>query len=192
MGDINQLLYLKKFMPEVSGPVLEIGSKDYGNTSSFRDYYTSSDYIGIDMEEGENVDHVLDLTKNIGPLAREHFELGICCSVLEHVRKPWVMAENISCLIRPSGTLYLSVPWVWRYHAYPDDYYRFSWRGIIELFPDFDWQNIYYSTNIENEFYEITEASTRIDSKLGFRKRTLRGKRKYLPSLMINMLGLKR
>ncbi len=192
MGDINQVIYLKKFMPEVSGPVLEIGSKDYGNTSSFRDHYRTSDYIGIDMEAGNNVDYVLDLTQGIGKLSMDYFALGICCSVLEHVRKPWVMAENISAVIRPGGTLYMSVPWVWRYHPYPDDYYRFSWRGIIELFPAFDWHHIYYSSNIQNEFYEITEATTRIDSKLGIKKRTFRGKRKYLPSLMINMLGIKR
>lgn len=39
MGDINQVIYLKKYLPEVDGPVLEIGSKDYGSTSSFRDTY---------------------------------------------------------------------------------------------------------------------------------------------------------
>ena len=192
MGDINQKIYLKKYMPEVSGPVLEIGSKDYGNTSSFRDFYSTSDYVGIDLEEGENVDHILDLTESLGPLAKEHFSLGICCSVLEHVRKPWLMADNISAVIRPGGSIYISVPWVWRYHAYPDDYFRFSWRGIAELFPDFDWRDVYYSTNIENEFYEITEENIKIDSKLGIRKKTLGGKRKYLPSLMINMIGIKR
>ena len=152
MGDINQSIYLKKYIPKMSGPILEIGSKDYGNTSTFRDYYDSSDYIGIDMEDGKNVDHVLDLTKGIGPLSTEYFDLGICCSVLEHVRKPWIMAENSSSTISSRGKLYISVPWVWRYHPYPDDFYRFSWKGIIELFPDFDWENIYYSTNIENEF----------------------------------------
>ena len=192
MGDINQKIYLKKYMPEVSGPVLEIGSKDYGNTSSFRDFYSTSDYVGIDLEEGENVDHILDLTEGVGPLPKEHFSLGICCSVMEHVRKPWLMADNISAVIRPGGSIYISVPWVWRYHAYPDDYFRFSWRGIAELFPDFDWRDVYYSTNIENEFYEITEENIKIDSKLGIRKKTLGGKRKYLPSLMINMIGIKR
>ena len=192
MGDINQIIYLKKYMPEVSGPVLEIGSKDYGNTSSFRDFYSTSDYVGIDLEEGKNVDHILDLTESVGPLAKEHFSLGICCSVLEHVRKPWLMADNISSVIRPGGAIYISVPWVWRYHAYPDDYFRFSWRGVVELFPGFDWRDVYYSTNIKNEFYEITEENIKIDSKLGIRKKTLRGKRKYLPSLMINMIGIKR
>jgi SAM-dependent methyltransferase len=192
MGDKNQDIYLKKYMPKVSGPILEIGSKDYGNTSSFRDFYHDSEYIGIDMEAGKSVDYVLDLTQGIGELPRDHFALVVCCSVLEHVRKPWVMAENISSVIRPGGTVYMSVPWVWRYHAYPDDYYRFSWKGIMELFPDFDWQHIYYSTNIPNEFFEITDETIKTDHQLGTKKLTLKGKRKYLPNLMINMLGVKR
>ncbi|MCF6358453.1 MAG: class I SAM-dependent methyltransferase, partial [Draconibacterium sp.] len=185
MGDKNQDIYLKKYMPKVSGPVLEIGSKDYGNTSSFRDFYLDSEYIGIDMEGGKNVDHVLDLTQGIGDLPRDYFALGVCCSVLEHVRKPWVMAENISAVIRPGGSLYISVPWVWRYHAYPADYYRFSWKGIMELFPDFDWHHIYYSTNLLNEFYEITDETIKADHHHGTKRLTLKGKRKYLPNLMI-------
>ena len=75
MGDINQIIYLKKFVPEVSGPVLEIGSKEYGNTSSFRDHYFENEYIGIDMEAGENVDQVIDLTQSTGTLAKDYFSL---------------------------------------------------------------------------------------------------------------------
>jgi len=192
MGDINQKIYLKRFVPDISGAILEVGSKDYGNTSSFKDYYKENEYVGIDMEEGPGVDSVLDLTLGTGDLNEGHFSLCICCSVLEHVRKPWVMAENITRLIRGSGKLYMSIPWVWRYHPYPDDYYRFSWKGVIELFPDFDWDHVFYSTNVANEFFEITEDSYEIDNKQAIKKRTLRGKRKYLPYLMVNMLGTKR
>lgn len=192
MGDINQKVYLKKYMPEVSGPVLEIGSKDYGNTSSFRDHFLKNEYVGIDMEAGDNVDRVIDLTDGTGDLPLDHFSLAICCSVLEHVRRPWVMAENISRLVCSGGSLYMSVPWVWRYHPYPDDYYRFSWRGIIELFPEFEWKHIMYSGNVPNEFFEVTEDTIEIDNRLAIKKRTLKGKRKYLPYLMINMLGFKR
>lgn len=192
MGDSNQTAYLKRHVPKLEGPVLEIGSKDYGNTASFRDYFVGNEYVGIDMAAGKNVDLVLDLVEGTGDLPRSHFALGICCSVLEHVRKPWVMADNMASLIRPGGMLYISVPWVWRYHPYPDDYFRFSWRGVMELFEGFDWQHIYYSTNLPGEFHEITPTTTRVDKELGHAKWTLRGKRKYLPSLMVNMLGTKR
>lgn len=73
------------------------------------------------MEEGKRVDAVFDLTRGVGSLPKGYFALGICCSVLEHVERPWSFARNLSRLIRPGGMLFLSVPWVWHYHAYPDD-----------------------------------------------------------------------
>jgi hypothetical protein len=192
MGDVNQLAYLKRFMPSVAGPILEVGSKDYGNTSSFRDFYAGHEYVGIDMESGKDVDLVVDLTQGIGALEKDYFGLGICCSVLEHVRKPWIFAEHLTSTVRAGGALYMSVPWVWRYHAYPDDYFRFSWRGIMELFPAFEWRQVCYSTNVPNEFLEIPADDPGVDGKMAAFADTPGGKRKYLPYLMVNMLGVKR
>jgi hypothetical protein len=189
MGDINQLTYLKRFMPSVPGPILEIGSKDYGSTSTFRNFYANDEYVGVDMEAGNNVDVVVDLTQDLGGLRANHFALAICCSVLEHVRKPWLFATRVTSLLRAGGALYLSVPWVWRYHAYPDDYYRFSWRGVMELFPDFEWSNICYSTNVPNEFIDIAPDEPGADNSMAAFADTPAGRRKYLPYLMVNMLG---
>lgn len=191
MGDINQLIYLKTLVPSVDGPVLEIGSKDYGSTSSFRDTYRGVEYVGLDMEPGAGVDIVADLTTGTGTLPSEHFALGICCSVLEHVRRPWIMAEHITTLIRPGGTLFMSVPWVWRYHAYPDDYFRFSWRGIEELFPAFTWDHVCYSSNVPEEIIPIPPDKPGVDNEMAILADTPGGKRKYLPYLMVNMLGTK-
>ena len=191
MGDVNQLTYLKRTVPAVDGPILEIGSKDYGSTSSFRDFYAGQPYVGLDMEAGKNVDVVVDLTSGVGELQRGHFALAICCSVLEHVRRPWDFAENLASLMRPGGLVYMSVPWVWRYHAYPDDYFRFSWRGVMELFRGFEWRDICYSTNVPNEFIDIPLDNPGVDNAMAAHAQTPAGPRKYLPYLMVNMLGRK-
>lgn len=194
MGDRNQIIFLRKMVPEITGPILEIGSKDYGSTSSFRDAYPGNPYVGIDMEAGKNVDQVVDLAAGIGPLPEDHFALGVCCSVLEHVAKPWKMAENITRVMAPGGKLYMSVPWVWRYHPYPDDYFRYSFRGVMSLFPDFDWSTPYYSTNVEGELIEITPQNMQADNAMAKMAQGAEGKapRKYLPYLMVNMIGVKR
>ncbi len=49
MGDVNQLIFLKQHIQKVDGSILEIGSKDYGSTSSFRDYLPNNPYVGLDM-----------------------------------------------------------------------------------------------------------------------------------------------
>lgn len=193
MGDANQLAYLRHWVPKADGPVLEIGSKDYGSTSSFRDFYVGQEYVGLDMSEGKGVDVVVDLTKGVGPLKEGHFALGICCSVLEHVEKPWVFAENLTRLFRPGGKLYMSVPWVWRYHAYPDDYFRFSHRGVMSLFDEFEWANTCYSSTVNGEFFEISDSKPGADNQLAMLADAGQGRsRKYLPYLMVNMIGTRK
>lgn len=192
MGDQNQLLYLQRFVPEVEGAILEVGSKDYGNTVPFRQHIRHAEYVGLDMEPGKGVDVVGDLSKDLCGLRQEHFSLIICCSVLEHVEKPWLMARNIVTLAKPGGRVYMSVPWVWRYHPYPDDYFRFSWRGVETLFDDLRWEHRYYSTNVSGELVEITDAQKDWDNRMAQYAEVGPGaSRKYLPYLMVNMLGRK-
>jgi SAM-dependent methyltransferase len=191
VGDVNQRLFLTRSLPKTTGPILEVGSRDYGNTTSFRDVFVENEYVGVDLSAGKDVDRVLDLAAGIGDLAEAHFDLVICCSVLEHVRRPWEMAENLTRLLRPGGTIYVAVPWVWRYHPYPDDYFRFSWRGIAELFPRIAWRRQAYSTNVPDEFFEITGDGAGLDNGLAKFVNTSAGQRKYLPYLQVHMLGIK-
>jgi SAM-dependent methyltransferase len=190
MGDANQRLFLERHMPRAEGPVIEIGSKDYGSTASFRDLYAGVEYIGADLEAGKGVDVVVDLTQGLGELGEGRFALAICCSVLEHTPRPWVMADNITRLLRPDGSLYLSVPWVWRYHAYPDDYFRFSPRAVQSLFPGLEWALAAYSTSVVGEIVPLELSDFReVDNRMAAFADTPQGKRKYLPYLMVNMLG---
>ena len=193
MGDRNQLIYLKHVLPQVDGPILEVGSKEYGSTSSFRGFYAASEYVGIDMAEGQGVDHVVDLTQGLGPLPEASFALAICCSVLEHTPKPWVFAANLTRLVRPGGHLYISVPWVWRYHPYPDDYFRFSPQGVRSLFEEFTWAHACYTTNVVGEFFDIPEVDPGVDDQMRAVIPNAQGhKRLYLPYLMVNLLGVRR
>lgn len=160
--------------------VLEIGSKQYGSTQKFRSLFPDAEYVGVDLEEGENVDVVHNLEDGVGSL--KPAELVICCSVLEHTPKPWVMAETLTSLT--SRWLYVAVPWVWRYHPYPDDYFRFSFSGIKSLFPAIEWRRMYYATT--DDVYVPAEQGE--DNALHLKD----AGRKYLPYLEIHAFGDKR
>ena len=200
MGHPTQRLLLRKLVPAAPGPVIEIGSKDHapagtgsGETSSFRDVYPGVPYVGVDLEEGPGVDRVADLSGGTGGLPENHFALGICCSVLEHTPRPWVMAANITRLIAPGGMLYVSVPWVWSYHCYPDDYFRFSASGVRELFDGVDWRGAWYSTSVIGELIPIDLADQNREYRL--REVVTAGsgvQRSYLPYLAVNMIGTRR
>ena len=188
MGDFNQLLFLKKHLGAFEGGVIEIGSRNYGSTQDFRSLFPGKDYLGVDLVAGPGVERVVNLeAEPAGDLGT--YGLGICCSVLEHSSKPWVLAERLENLIAVDGYLFVSVPWVWRYHPYPDDYFRFSVRAIESLFASFKWAARSYSTTVVGEMFDLDQHGIDLDNKIAFIKEVGKGKRKYLPYLMVNMLG---
>ena len=189
MGDINQLLYLTKLVPAVPGPILEVAPRDHNNDFDFREHYPDNEYVRVGTDSAQNIGLVEDSTDAVGSLRGSYFALAICCSVLEHIRTPWTFAQQLTGAVRSQGTLFISVPWVWGYHPSPDDYFRYSWRAVVELFPDFRWDNIFYSTNVEDEFYP---AEREFDDNMAQFADTPKGKRKYLPYLQLLMLGQKR
>jgi len=186
MGDINQLIYGSSIFDGREKRVLEVGSKDYGNTQNYRDLFQSSEYIGVDLESGKNVDLVHDLSKDTGDLQKDSFDLIIICSVLEHCEKPWKLAENLELLLSETGVIFTSHPWVWRYHKYPEDYFRFSPQGVKSLFGSIHfWLPSLYSSYKENEFFCFDQHPD-VDNQLA--QFDQQG-RKYLPYLQTLMLG---
>lgn len=180
MGDKAQVEFGIRHLPRKAKRVIEVGSKDYGNTASFREHYRKAEYVGVDIEPGLGVDVVQDLVQGTGGLAPA--DVVICCSVLEHTPKPWLMAENITRLVMPGGWLYISVPWVQRYHKYPDDYFRFSPAGIQALFPDFSFLQPSLQTSPDGQHipWEYGADNTRAITQ---------NNRKYLPYFHVNMVG---
>src|SRR4030042_6562163 len=142
MGNIDQLNFIKQNSHRVIEPVIEIGSKDYGNTPNFRLLFPDYEYIGVDMENGKGVDIVSDFTDDFNVVSEKlggmSFKTAICFSVLEHCKDPFKACDNISRLLDKDGILFVSVPFSWRIHGYPSDYWRFTPDGIKVLFPEFD------------------------------------------------------
>lgn len=97
-----------------------------------------SEAVGVDMREGPGVDVVLDLEGDI-PDELGTFDHVECLSVLEHSKRPWLMTANIERLTNPGATIHVLAPFVWRRHAYPDDYFRFTINGVKALFSQIEW-----------------------------------------------------
>jgi hypothetical protein len=117
------------------GRTLIVGSHVYPGRVDRRPLFKS--VLGVDMVEGEGVDVVCDLEEPNDLGTFSHIE---CLSVLEHSRRPWLLAANLEQMLEPSGTLFVAVPFAWRIHAYPDDYWRMTPAGVRSLFPDIAWQ----------------------------------------------------
>ncbi len=162
MGDVNQLRFIQRHAETLHGPYLEVGAKDYGSTQDLSAMLKNDGpYTRLDMQHGAGVDVVLDLT---APQQQVDAELGamrfgtiFCLSVLEHCRQPFAMAENLTRLLKPGGKVCLSVPFAWKFHGYPSDYWRFTREGVELLFPRlvFDPDRCVAATSTEGDFRTI-------------------------------------
>lgn len=173
MGDINQLTYIKKYAEQLNGPYLEVGSKDYGTTQDLRSLFTGKGkYVGVDAADGPGVDKVLDFTEDFhkidSKLQGQRFGTIFCLSVLEHCKNPFKMADNITNLLQENGQIYISVPFSWKAHAYPSDYWRFTPEGVKCLFQkiDFDSEHTFAATSKRGEIIKIDDDLGRISFSL--------------------------
>lgn len=187
MGDHHSKALLQKLVPSVDGTVLEIGSLDNGDgkATSLRDFYKGQ-YYGIDIQAGNNVDIVEDICDE--DAWRRCLELCpkliYAISVFEHLPRPWIAADFITNILHPDGYFFISVPWIWRWHGYPDDYFRYSFSGIKSLFPHIEW--IYQGTCSQDGRHE----EYKLDQTINDNHKILKyNGQKFLPYTMINMLG---
>lgn len=142
MADDAVAHFWRKWVSGIEGRTLVVGSKCYGHKPDRRPLYP--DAIGIDLFEGEGVDHVHDLEQTL-PYWMGKFDHVDCASVLEHVRHPWKMAENIEEALKPGGSIFVQVPFAWRIHDYPGDYWRMTAEALDVLFPSIEWKSRKYA-----------------------------------------------
>ena len=145
MGDVNQHQFVLAQKGGLSGPFLEIGSRDYGNTQNLRSLFPGKTYVGVDLSDGTGVDQMLDLTKPFDEIDQalqgQRFGTIFSLSVMEHCDNPFIMADNMTRLLKPGGQIVLSVPFAWKFHGYPSDYWRFTKEGVKKLFPGILWKD---------------------------------------------------
>jgi len=137
--------------------VLQVGSRPSVSDRNERNWRSllakrfdaGVEFTGIDLLDGSNVDTVADICSPPKALAtalgKRPFDLVICCHVLEHTRQPAKAAHNIEGLLKPGGVAYVATPWSQAFHATPDDYWRFSVRGLMLMFERLEVVSSFYS-----------------------------------------------
>jgi hypothetical protein len=166
MGDFNQYFWVKKNLKLIKPDVLEIGSKFY-SADTFFDYRklcndNNINYFGTDLNEGRNVDLAVDFTDDISLIKKKlnaKYNTVICCSVLEHVKNIFKFAENVSELVETGGAIFISVPFTWEFHGFPNDYWRFTPAGIEYLFDQFTFPIEFrtISSHLLSDMEELTD-----------------------------------
>jgi SAM-dependent methyltransferase len=123
---------MRRLAPHVQGRVLDVGC----GQKPYMGMLSVSSYTGLEIDTPENrrskrADAFYDGTHF--PFAEGEFDSVLCNQVLEHVFEPDLFVAELHRVLKPGGTLVLTVPFVWDEHEQPYDYARYSSFGLRHL-----------------------------------------------------------
>jgi SAM-dependent methyltransferase len=114
--------------------VLDVGSGAGEGTLSYRDIFRQPDfeYVGLDIEDGPNVNVVPKDPFCWAELGNESFDVVISGQTFEHNPYFWITAAEISRVLAQGGLAAIIAPSSGRVHRFPLDCWRFypdSWAA---------------------------------------------------------------
>ena len=111
--------------------LIEIGSKAV-NSSVKKALLKNVNYIGVDIEDGENVDEVLK-DPYLLPFEDESVDVIISISTFEHTEFFWLTYLEILRVLKPDGLFFLNTPSNSKFHRHDSDNWRFYPDSSIAL-----------------------------------------------------------
>jgi SAM-dependent methyltransferase len=105
------------------GSILEVGSQSV-NGSLRENALPTTRYLGVDIEEGDGVDLVIEPGKPL-PVDDDSFDLVIASSVFEHDPCFWMTFTEMCRATKDGGYIYINAPSNGVVHRYPQDNWRF-------------------------------------------------------------------
>jgi len=119
-----------KLLHFVQGNTLDLGAGTAKYKEDILRY--AEKYTACDVEPGKGIDVVCDVHKL--PFKDEEFETIVCTQVFEHVKEPWVVAEEAYRVLKKGGRILFTVPFCEINHDMPRDFYRYTEEGACHLF----------------------------------------------------------
>ncbi|MFA6342240.1 MAG: class I SAM-dependent methyltransferase [Fibrobacteraceae bacterium] len=133
----NWLNYLFEIGNKPGMRILEIGSREVTGPSKARKGFEKAEYVGFDFYSGSNVDVVGDAHKLSSYFGEnEKFDLIYSSACFEHFAMPWVVATEISKLLKVGGVVFVGTHFSYSSHERPWHFFQFSDMGLKVLFSD--------------------------------------------------------
>jgi len=120
----KELAFLKDVLRRWNGRTLDVGC---GNMVDRLGFKPGGEYVGVDVVPTKYTSAMADIHHL--PFRDHSFDGLICNSVLEHVARPEVALSELGRVLKTSGTLFLSTPFLQHVHA-PYDFRRFTPQGL--------------------------------------------------------------
>jgi SAM-dependent methyltransferase len=141
--------FLRPRLARLNGKVLDVGCGEM----PFRGFLARDvEYQGIDVPEAvsfgmRNHPEIALFDGLHIPFPDNSWDGILCTEVLEHTYDPETLVAEMLRVLRPGGTLLLTVPFAARVHHAPHDYQRFTRFGLRRMFSKFDAAQIFERGN---------------------------------------------
>lgn len=123
--------FIEQHLASLTGTVVELGALGEGRRSAAP---RATRYLATNITPDAQV----RLDAAAMDLENDSVDAFVCESMLEHVDSPEVVIGEIRRTLRPGGVLILATPWMYPYHAAPDDFTRFSESALAKLLTGFE------------------------------------------------------
>lgn len=131
------------------GIVLDVGA----GYLTYKKYIPHKKYVTLDIDKETKPDICCDL-HNI-KWSSDYFDTVIASEVLGHLYSPEKAINEIYRVLKPGGICILSTRFIYPYHPYPEDHYRFTWDSLSYLFKKFNKVEIYHHGNSIQAVWEL-------------------------------------
>lgn len=132
---LNQFSQVLKDAGITSGRVAELGGPFNSFAADMPEF--EFQYLSLYPVAGRDDVLVADITQ-CEYLEPEQFDVIFSVSVLEHVSKPWLAADQMTRLLKPGGIMYHSAPFSYFYHGAPADFWRYTPDAMRLLFSELE------------------------------------------------------
>lgn len=133
----NTILLFRKHAKSYFKPgmrVLEIGA-DPGLTLAKDVGDPSIKWESVDIAPAPHIAYIANNEYSF-PIADDSFDIVIAANVMEHVRKIWTWARELTRVCKPGGLVITINPVSWPYHEYPIDCWRAYPEGMKALYDE--------------------------------------------------------
>lgn len=111
----------------IKQPVYDVGGNGF-------EFMWPFPVITVDITPGANIQNdcvdMRDISDNSAATV-------ITTDTLEHIRDPFEAIKETYRILKPRGVLFLSTVFLWDYHKFPEDYFRFSLPALQYLCKEF-------------------------------------------------------
>ncbi|GEM_PF-102281 len=127
----------------ISGRCMDFGC----GTEPYRKLFAVSEYVGVEIEQPDKEKNIVYYDGKTIPFEDEYFDSILSSEVFEHVINIEEIVTELYRVLKKDGYMLVTVPFIFPKHCWPNDYKRYTEKGLKKLLVDAGFEVVDYKMN---------------------------------------------